>query len=74
MDYQIRIRGHLGPQWAEWFGGLDISLEDNGDTLLTGAVADQSALYGLLRTLRDVGLPLVSVTRIGAIQPDSSQA
>ena len=63
MIYQIRIRGHLGPQWAGWFEGMAITLEANGDTLLTGPVADQAALYGLLRTLRDVGLPLISVAR-----------
>jgi hypothetical protein len=73
MDYQIRIRGHLGPQWAEWFGGLVITLEPDGDTLLTGPVADQSALYGLLRTVRDVGLPLVSVTRISPTYADELQ-
>ena len=64
MDYHIRIKGHLGPQWADWFEGLTVTLEANGDTLLTGPVVDQAALYGVLRKLRDVGLPLVSVTRI----------
>jgi hypothetical protein len=63
MIYQIRIKGHLGPQWADWFGGLTITLEDNGETLLTCPVADQAALYGLLRKVRDLGLPLISVTR-----------
>ena len=62
MAYQIRIKGHLGRQWADWFGGLAITLEDNGDTLLTGLVADQAALHGLLRTVRDLGMPLVSVS------------
>lgn len=61
MIYQIRIKGHLSPQWAGWFEGMAITLEANGDTLLTGPVVDQAALYGLLRTLRDVGLPLISV-------------
>jgi hypothetical protein len=61
IDYQIRIKGHLGAQWTDWFGGLDISLEDNGDTLLTGPVLDQAALHALLRRVRDVGMPLVSV-------------
>ena len=61
--YEIRIKGHLGRQWTEWFGGLDITLEDNGDTLLTGAVVDQAALHGLLRKVRDLGMPLVSVSR-----------
>ncbi len=62
--YQIRIKGHLGGQWRDWFGGLAISLEDNGETLLTGPVADQAALHGLLRRVRDLGLPLVSVVPV----------
>jgi hypothetical protein len=61
MVYQIRIKGHLGRQWADWFGGLTVTQEDKGDTLLTGPVIDQAALYGLLKKLRDIGLPLVSV-------------
>lgn len=59
--YQIRIEGHLGDQWAEWFDGLSITLEENGDTLLTGPVADQAALHGLLKKVRDLGMPLLSV-------------
>ena len=59
--YQIRIKGHLGPQWTDWFDGLTITLEEDGDTLLTGPVTDQAALYGLLKKVRDLGLPLVSV-------------
>jgi hypothetical protein len=59
--YQIRLKGHLGSQWTDWFGGLTITLEDNGDTLLTGPVVDQAALYGLLKKVRDLGLPLLSV-------------
>lgn len=61
LVYQIRLQGHLGPQWADWFGGLNITLMDSGDTLITGPVADQAALYGLLRKVRDVGLVLLSV-------------
>jgi hypothetical protein len=64
VTYRIRIKGHLGRQWADWFGGLIITLEDNGDTLLTGPVVDQAALHGLLRKVRDLGMPLVSVTPV----------
>jgi hypothetical protein len=58
--YQIRIKGHLDSQWTDWFAGLIITLE-NGDTLLTGQVVDQAALHGLLKKVRDLGMPLVSV-------------
>jgi hypothetical protein len=61
MVYQIRIKGHLGSQWADRFEGLSIVLEDNGDTLLTGPVIDQAALHGILRRIRDLGIPLLSV-------------
>ena len=63
--YQIRIKGHLGRQWTDWFGGLSIMLDDNGDTLLTGSVVDQAALHGVLRKVRDLGLPLLSVLHVG---------
>jgi hypothetical protein len=63
--YQIRIRGQLGPQWAGWFEGLTITLEANGDTVLTGPVADQAALHGLLRRVRDLGMPLLAVNSVG---------
>jgi hypothetical protein len=63
LIYQIRLKGHLGQQWAAWFGGLAVTLEDNGDTLLEGPVVDQAALHGLLRKVRDLGLPLLAVTR-----------
>lgn len=68
--YQIRLKGHLGSQWADWFGNLTITLEENGDTLLTGPVIDQAALYGLLKKVRDLGLPLLSVT---PVQPGYEQ-
>lgn len=64
MVYQIRIRGHLGHQWTEWFEGLTITLGDDGDTLLTGEVIDQAALHGLLKRVRDLGMPLLSVNSI----------
>jgi len=62
--YQIRLAGHLGCQWADWFGGLTITLEDNGETVITGPLVDQAALHGLLKKVRDVGLPLLSVNRV----------
>ena len=62
--YEIRIKGHLNPQWRGWFGGLTITLEDSGDTLLTGPVVDQAALHGLLRKVRDLGLPLLLVNHV----------
>lgn len=65
--YQFRIRGYLGPEWTDWFTGLTITLEDNGETLLTGPVADQAALHGLLKKLRDLGMPLLS---INPVDPD----
>jgi hypothetical protein len=74
MVYQIRIRGHLGGQWTDWFGGLLISLEDNGDTLLTGPVVDQAALHALLRKVRDLGMPLLSVIGVESGQADAADA
>ncbi len=77
MIYQIRIKGHLDRRWTDWFGGMTITLEENGYTLLTGPVVDQAALHGLLRKVRDLGLPLISVTRAQTDQidgPDSKQA
>jgi hypothetical protein len=74
MVYQIRIKGHLGRQWTDWFGGLTITLESNGETLLTGSVVDQAALHGVLKKVRDVGMPLVSVIRVKADQADVSDS
>lgn len=65
--YQIRLQGHLGSQWADWFGGMTITLADNGDTLLTGPLADQAALHGLLKKVRDLGLSLLS---LHCVEPD----
>ena len=72
MIYQIRIEGYLGHQWTDWFDGLTITLEEDGDTLLTGPVVDQAALHGLLKKVRDLGTPLVSVVRVQPVQEDGS--
>ena len=69
--YQIRLKGHLGSQWTDWFDGLTITLEENGDTLLTGPVIDQAALHGLLKKVRDLGMPLVSVGPVESGQADT---
>jgi hypothetical protein len=69
--YQIRVKGHLGHEWTDWFEGLTITLEDNGDTLLTGPVIDQAALHGLLKKVRDLGLQLVSVSPVEPDQADT---
>jgi len=69
--YQITIKGHVGRQWTDWFGGLTITLEENGDSVLMGPVVDQAALHGLLRRVRDLGLPLLSVVRVGIDQESS---
>ncbi len=62
--YKIRLKGHLGCQWTDWFGGLTVTLEDDGDTLLTGPVVDQAALHGLLKKVRDLCMPLVSINPV----------
>jgi hypothetical protein len=72
LVYQIRIKGHLGPQWTEWFEGMAVTREENGDTLLTGPVVDQAALHGLLKKVRDLGLPLLSVIRVETGQGDAT--
>lgn len=72
MVYQIRIKGHLSPQWTGWFEGLTITLEEDGDTLLTGTVIDQAALYGWLKKVRDLGMPLLSVNRVSPGLVDES--
>jgi hypothetical protein len=62
--YQIRIEGQLGQQWTDWFEGLSITVEEDDTTLLTGPIVDQSALYGLLKKVRDLGMPLISANRM----------
>ena len=69
--YQITVKGHLNPNWADWFDGLTITLEDNGETLLTGPVVDQAALHGVLRKVRDLAMPLLSVSRVRPSQADA---
>jgi len=73
MIYQIRIKGHLGRQWADRFEELSITLEDYGTTLLTGPVVDQAALHGILRKIRDLGIVLLSVNSVGAGPQDTSE-
>ena len=69
--YEIRLKGHLDSRWAAWFDGLSLTNESDGTTLIHGPVADQAALHGLLQKVRDVGLQLVSVTRVDPDQPDA---
>ncbi len=62
--YEIRLRGHLDARWATWFDGLSLTHESDGTTMLTGPIDDQAALHGVLRKVRDVGLPLISVSHV----------
>jgi hypothetical protein len=62
--YEIRLKGRLDPRWAAWFDGLGLTHESDGTTIISGLVADQAALHGLLQKVRDIGLPLVSVTQV----------
>ena len=68
-EYEIRVSGHLASRWAEWFDGMTLAPDDDGTTVISGTVADQSALHGLLRKLSDLGVPLVSVTRTRSNDP-----
>ena len=74
MVYQIRIKGHLSDPWADWFGGVTITLETNGNTLLTCTVIDQAALHGLLKKVRDMGVPLISVNQVDPKWADGPEA
>ena len=69
--YEIRVKGHLGTAWAAWFDGLSLTTEDDGTTVIRGPVVDQAALHGLLQKLRDVGIPLLSLTQL---PPDTTTA
>lgn len=71
-QYELRLKGHLDAKRIDWFDGLTITREDNGETLLTGPLVDQSALHGVLRKVRDLGLPLLSVTHIDPKQANVS--
>ena len=73
LVYQIRIKGHLDPHWSSWFEGLAITLEDNGETVLTGPLVDQAALHGSMRKMRDLGIPLLSVVCVKAGQAATSE-
>jgi hypothetical protein len=68
--YEIRLTGHLDARWTAWFDGLTVGHESDGTTVLSGPIADQAALHGVIQRVRDLGLPLVSVTRIGTDLPD----
>jgi len=68
--YEIRLKGHLEARWEQWFDGLTITLEENGNTLLSGPLADQAALHGILKKVRDVGLTLLSVN---SVEPDTKE-
>jgi hypothetical protein len=71
QNYEIRLKGHLEARWVKWFDGLAITLDENGDTLMSGPVADQAALHGLLKKVRDLGLPLISVNPVQINQTNS---
>lgn len=73
LTYSIRVQGRLGPRWSAWFDGLDVTSTDDGTTTIRGAVVDQAALHGLLQKVRDVGLPILSVTQVTA-DPDEAPA
>ena len=69
--YEIRLKGHLETRWAAWFDGLSLTHESDGTTAIHGVIVDQAALHGVLQKVRDLGLPLVSVTQVDPDQPDA---
>jgi hypothetical protein len=71
-QYEIRLKGHLDSRWAAWFDGLSLSHQSDGTTTIRGFVADQAALHGLLQRVRDIGVPLISVTQVQPDPPDAS--
>ena len=73
MLYHIRLQGHLDKGWGDWFGGVTVTFGDDGTTLLICEVIDQAALHGLLRQIRDLGLPLLSVNRVNPGKGDTSE-
>ena len=73
-EYEIRVEGHLGPRWATWFDGLELTAEEDGTTVIRGPVVDQAALHGLLHKVRDIGLPLLSVVRLTADESPAAPA
>jgi hypothetical protein len=68
--YEIQLTGHLDARWAAWFDGLTVSQESDGTTVLSGPIADQAALHGVIQHVRDLGLPLISVTRVETDRPE----
>jgi hypothetical protein len=72
VSYEIRVGGPLGPQWMDWFDGMAIQVEPGGDTLIVGPVTDQAALFGLLKKVRDLGIPLVSIIPLEPGQSEQS--
>ena len=74
MVYQIRLEGHLDDEWTDWFSGLSVTLEEYGDTLLTGPIIDQAALFGLLKKIRDLGMPLLSVNSVDHYQTGGAES
>jgi len=70
--YEIRLQGRLDARWAAWFDGLSLSTADDGTTALRGPIADQAALHGVLQKVRDLGLPLLSVTPLDTDEPDTT--